>query len=143
MATQPICSTTLYLFNRNNIITVALPAHSSHELQPLYVTVFGACKSFLQRELHRASKQKKKLNAFDIASIIHNAYLSAFVGPTIASGFIRCGLWSERTGGTDPSVLRHLFIDIHKSGNIRLDDLLSYFMNDQRSLLRDVNVEHE
>ena len=134
---------TLALFKRNNIITVALPAHSSHELQPLHVTVFGAYKLFLQRKLHRASKQEKKLNAFDIASIIHNAYSSAFVCPTIASVFIRCGLWSERTGGTDPSALCHLFIDINKSGNIQLDDLLTSFMNKQRSLLRDVNVEHE
>lgn len=52
---------TLNLFKQNNIITVALPAHSSHELQPLEVTVFGSYKSFLQRALHRASIQKRSL----------------------------------------------------------------------------------
>ena len=134
---------TLKLFRDNNIITIAVPSHSTHELQPLDVTVFGACKSFLQRELHRASKNKKPLIDFDIASIIRSAYSVAFVGPTIASAFIRCGVWSEETGGTNIDAVRHLFPETNRADSIGLDELLRSFMTKQRSLLREVNVKEE
>ena len=35
-----------------------LPSHTSHELQPLDVTVFGPFKSYLQRKLRRAAQVK-------------------------------------------------------------------------------------
>ena len=57
---------TLKLLRDNNIFVIALPAHSSHRLQPLEVTVFGLYKSFLQAEIHRAARIKSLLNAFDI-----------------------------------------------------------------------------
>ena len=46
---------TLKLFRDNRVLVVALPSQSTHELQPLDVTVLGAYKSFLQEQIHIAS----------------------------------------------------------------------------------------
>lgn len=79
---------------RKNRITIALPAHTSHRLQTLDVSVFSPHKSFIQSEMHRASRalltnEKFTLNAFDVALIIYNAYSRSRVGPNIKDGFVR------------------------------------------------------
>ena len=61
------------MMKENDIIAIGLPAHTSHVLQPLDVTVFAAFKSHLQAEVHQASRMKKVLDAFDIAEIIRRA----------------------------------------------------------------------
>lgn len=67
----------LHLFLSDRILVVALPAHLSHFLQPLDVSVFSAYKSYLQREIHNAARGKDEksrvLDAFDIAECITNA----------------------------------------------------------------------
>ena len=134
---------TLDLFRKNNIITIALPSHSSHELQPLDVTVFGAFKSYLQRELHMASQTKKIFNAFDIASMLHNAYSLSFVAPNIREGFFKCGLWDPDKKGTNLSTLERLFENKPTKGSVQLSDLLKAFTARHRSLLRDASVDEE
>lgn len=124
----------------NRVVVIALPAHTSHVLQPLDVTVFNAYKSFLQEELHRAARIVTKLNAFTVAACISNAYCKAFISPYIQSGFVRCGLWNPESFSTDITALQHLFQDEEK---ISLDVLIQSFERRERSLLRDVNVEEE
>lgn len=85
---------------QKNVITIAVPAHCSYELQPLEVTVFSTYKSSLQKELHCATRAKSKLNAFDIGLLCNqSAYARAFIAPIINSGFVQCGIWDEVTGG--------------------------------------------
>lgn len=130
----------LDFMKQNRIVVIALPAHTSHELQPLDVTVFGAYKSFLQAEFHRAARSNSTLNAFTVASCIHNAYSRAFVRPTIQAGFVKCGLWSQEKNATDVSALSRLF----KAGEeVTVQGLVVAFNKSQRSLLRDADVEEE
>ena len=39
----------LKLLRDHDIAVIGLPAHTSHGLQPLYVTVFGPFKSYMQK----------------------------------------------------------------------------------------------
>ena len=134
---------TLQLFKENRIVTLALPAQNSHELQPLDVTVFVAINSYLQRDLHRVSMCKKQLNAFDVASVIQNAYALSFVASTVSLGFISCGVWDPVTGRTNVSALQHLFTNESGESNVVLHCLLNTYLRRNRSLLRDANMQHE
>ena len=78
---------TLQLFRKNRIIVVALPAHTSHVLQPLDVSVFSSYKSFLQREIHSYAQRKKCLDAFDVSCCIKYAYSASKTSSNIISGF--------------------------------------------------------
>lgn len=64
----------LQLLRDNNVVVIGLPAHTSHVLQPLDVSVFSSFKSYLQREFHSMVRAKRVLDAFDVPSIIAAAY---------------------------------------------------------------------
>lgn len=132
----------LQMMKENRIVVIALPSHTSHVLQPLDLTVFAAYKSFLEEELHRTARIASKLNAFTVGSCISNAYAKAFVSPIIRSGFVRSGLWNWVTYKTDVSALEHLFgkFGVEKPS---LDLLLRSFEKNERSLLREANVEED
>lgn len=105
---------TLQLFRENDIIVIALPAHTSHVLQPLDVSVFSSYKSYLQREIHTFAQRKKLLDAFDIAMGISRAYTKALTTSNIVDGFIRTGLWecSTLTASIEPLVQIFLMVRI-------------------------------
>lgn len=132
----------LQFMKDNRIVVIALPAHTSHVLQPLDVTVFGPYKSYLQEELHRLSRVASHLNAFSVAACIWNAYSKAFVKPNIASGFVKCGIWNAEKCGADITPLHHLFCRLDNSA-IPLEVVMSSYIGKERSLLRDVSVEEE
>lgn len=132
----------LQLMKDNRIVVIALPAHTSHVLQPLDITVFAAYKSFLEEELHRASRFLSKLNYFTVGRCISNAYAKEFVAPTISSVFTRAGLWNTETFKTDISPLEYLFCDDGTS-KPSLQFILLSFAKKERSLLRDADVEEE
>lgn len=72
----------LNLLKENRNIVIALPAHTSHVLQLLDVTVFAAYKSNLKEKLHRVARYAEKLNAFSVAACITNAYSKALQSQT-------------------------------------------------------------
>jgi len=82
----------LQFFSDNYIIVIALPAHTSHILPPLDVSIFSSYKSFLQREVHAFSQNKKVFNAFDITCCINTSYTAALNLSKIVRGFVRTGL---------------------------------------------------
>jgi len=77
----------LMMLKKNNIYVVGLPAHTSHVLQPLDVSVYSPFKSFLQCEIHARARTSRVLDAFDVAEIISVAYSEAFTVGNIRSGF--------------------------------------------------------
>ena len=87
----------LLQYLKDNGVVVALPAHTSHILYPLDVTVFGPFKSFLQREVHIRAMTKTVLEAFDVADIIRFALSDALTMSNICSGFQKCGVWDSIT----------------------------------------------
>ena len=118
---------TLNLLRENRIIVIALTSHTSHALQPLDVTVFGAYKSFLQAELHRAARTKSTLNAFDFGICIHNACARAFIAPTIREGFCLSGIWNHNIGRTDVSMLNYCFKGSSQQDAVSLESLVQRF----------------
>ena len=80
---------TLQLMKENWVIVIAMPAHTSHRLQPLDVSVFSVYKSYIQKEIHNMAKCKTILDSFDIAICIRNAYSSSHTTANIVSGFYR------------------------------------------------------
>lgn len=55
---------TLKYLKGNGIIVVALPAHTSHVIQPVDVSVFSSYKSTQQANIHRAARAKKGFGCF-------------------------------------------------------------------------------
>ena len=133
----------LNLFHQNRVIVVALPALSSHRLQPLDVSVFAAYKSYLEAETHRSSSVRSILSAFDIGSIISYAYGKCMTISNMRNGFMRCGIWDPETLSTNVDHLKHLFVSENTATNglPTADDLVTAYLKKGRSLLRKANVE--
>ena len=137
---------TLQLMKENRVIVIAMPAHTSHRLQPLDVSVFSAYKSYIQKEIHTMAKCKTILDAFDIAICIRNAYSSSHTTVNIVSGFYRSGAWDEQLLDATIDLLRWLFsiskLEENKE-NVTLEMLLKSYARKARSLLRDADVEEK
>lgn len=104
-----ISANTLILFKENNIIAVAIPAHTIHRLQVLYYTVFSPFKNSVQkglneRQLSHATNARN--DVFNLCEIIHYAYREALSYSNIVSGFNSCGLRNVLGGGLNPAVIR-------------------------------------
>lgn len=79
----------------NGIVVIGLLAHTSHVLQPLDVSVFSAYKSYLQRYLPRAMREKRTLDACHVGNVIRLDYSASFTVGNIMSGFKKSGLWYD------------------------------------------------
>ena len=51
----------LRFFQKQRIIAVSLPSHTSHRLQPLDFGLFGPFKNMLQDDFHKAAHRVKKI----------------------------------------------------------------------------------
>lgn len=67
----------LNITRENRVVVISLPYHTSYELQPLDVSVFGPYKSYLQDELNRVSSMASKPNHSTVSSHIWNVYSHA------------------------------------------------------------------
>lgn len=90
----------------NKVLVIALPPHTSHDLQSLEVTVFGSYKPYLQQGLHRTAKNKKQLNIIDIATCSHTAYARSIISSTVKNGFVLRGLWDPGIRWTNIDALK-------------------------------------
>ena len=137
---------TLNYFKENRVVVLAMPAHSSHRLQPLDVSVFSAYKSYMQREIHKYSRSKKVLDVFDVSICIRDAYSASHTTGNIVSGFRKSGIWDESILGPNIALLK-AYITNHVEGNINghpnLNSLLRAFENKDRTVLRDADVEDQ
>ncbi|RPB08977.1 CENP-B protein, partial [Morchella conica CCBAS932] len=72
------------------IITLCLPAHTSHVLQPLDVGVFSPPQKYYKQEvnLHRHSIDKATF-----PDLLARARSKAFTSSNIAAGFSASGIW--------------------------------------------------
>ena len=135
---------TLQLLIENNIIVIALPAYTSHVLQPLDVSVFSSYKSNLQKEIHEASRSKKVVDAFDIAHCINVSYSASLTAGNIMSGFTRTGIWDRKGMSATVEPLTHLF-NTGQDGDppvaVTLSKLMKSFSRQRRSLLQNDDVE--
>lgn len=79
-----------------NIVTVALPAHTSHATQPLDVGVFSSVKKkYGQYSSQRtiSSRRSMKHDMFTVAELITKAYDEGLTRANIKGGFRGTGIW--------------------------------------------------
>ena len=77
----------LSLFRENRVVCIALPAHSSHRLQPLDLSVFAPYKAALQAGIHSMSLHRRFLDVVAVAEVIAAAYGSSVTYPKIFKSF--------------------------------------------------------
>jgi hypothetical protein len=78
---------------KNNIITLCMPAHSSHLLQPLDVACFAVLKRSYGRFVERRSRQGwHHFDKLDFLATFPHAHKEAFKSETIKSGFAASGI---------------------------------------------------
>ena len=93
--TSHISPTLIKWARTQNLILFVLPAHTSHILQPLDVSLFGPfkyfyyseCSSFMQQNIGRV------ITRYDICSLACKAYLKASTPVNIQSGFRKTGIF--------------------------------------------------
>lgn len=102
----------LHMLQQANIVVQGLPAHASHELQPLDVSVFAAFKSKIRSGFDHAliGYGTKRFDVFAAAELLKNAYDCTVNRTNIISGFEKTGLWSNQKRGVDPSVVSNITI---------------------------------
>ncbi|XP_052258935.1 uncharacterized protein LOC127863447 [Dreissena polymorpha] len=78
-----------------NIILFVLPAHTSHILQPLDVSIFGPFKSYYYRECAKFMQEHigETVTKYMMAKIACKAYLKAMVPANIVAGFRKTGIF--------------------------------------------------
>lgn len=79
----------------HGIFVMALPAHSSHVIQPLDVKVFGPDAHYFHKALNQW-KEETKITFFhrdDFAAIYGQSFLEAYTEHTIKRGFEASGVW--------------------------------------------------
>ena len=138
----------LQLLRHHDIVVIGLPAHTSHVLQPLDVTVFGPFKSYMQKEIHRMALLKPKLDAFDVAQVLKVSLSSAKTASNVSNGFRKTGLCDEpaRTASIVPLEKLQYFSEQWEQAEEMLpslEDVVTSFRSTGRSLLRPQDVEDE
>jgi hypothetical protein len=78
-----------------NLILFCLPAHSSHFLQPLDVSLFGPFKTFYYSECSSFMQKNigQVITRYDMCQIACKAYLKAMTPINIQAGFRKTGIY--------------------------------------------------
>lgn len=78
---------------RNGIIVLCLPPHTTHKLQPLDVGVFNFLAKAWSKEVTEAGQAGYKIMKFTLLSYYAKARAAAFTPEIIRSSFSCCGIW--------------------------------------------------
>ena len=78
---------------RNGIVVLCLPPHTTHKLQPLDVGVFNFLAKAWSKEVTEAGQAGYKITKFNLLSYYSKARAAAFTPDIIRSSFSRCGIW--------------------------------------------------
>ncbi|XP_053374341.1 uncharacterized protein LOC128546943 [Mercenaria mercenaria] len=89
------------------LILFVLPAHSSHLLQPLDVSIFGPFKNYYYSECSTYMHQHlgQTITKYEICSIACRAYLKAMTPLNIQAGFRKTGIYPLRKEVISPEKL--------------------------------------
>ncbi|KAF2902992.1 hypothetical protein ILUMI_03191 [Ignelater luminosus] len=90
---------------KNSIIILTFPPHTSHKLQPLGRTVFGAFKTYYNKACKNwiLSHPGKPNFMYDVAQLVDKAFPLAFALSNITAGFRVTGIrpFNEEVFGDD------------------------------------------
>ena len=77
----------------NNIVTLCMPAHSSHRLQPLDVGCFGPLKAAYSRQIEKLMKLHfTHISKVEFFHAFHAAFLASITKANILGGFKGFGI---------------------------------------------------
>ena len=100
----------LNLLKENNILVVALPAHTSHRMQVLDYTVFSPFKNSLTKRINEriilVGASAMRNDVYTLCELVHEAYKEAVTYKNIVAGFKACGIWCNILKTADPSVIK-------------------------------------
>lgn len=138
----------LQLLRDHESLVIRLPAHISHVLQPLDVTLFGPFKSYLQKELYCMTLLKPKLDALDVAENLKISPSSARTVSNVSNGFRKARLWygATRTASIVPVEKLQYFSEQGEQAEAMLpslEDIGTSFRSTVKSLLRPLHVGDE
>ena len=90
-----LCPEVLIYAKDHGIILLTTPAHCTHRLMPLDLTVFKAFKAYIAKSatLFKKRPDKDRITIHDIPEISKEPWLNSFTPATITSGFNRAGIW--------------------------------------------------
>lgn len=95
-----------YLLKNNGNIAIEMPAHTSHFLQILEVSVFCPFKYKVQRLVHEAVCTWSVLDSFDVAQILSQAIATSYTWHCNSKGFCKSGVWNYEIGGSSVEHLK-------------------------------------
>ena len=78
---------------RNGIIILCLPPHTTHKLQPLDVGVFNFLAKAWSKEVTEAGQAGQRITKFNLLSYYSRARATALTPDIISSSFRKCGIW--------------------------------------------------
>ena len=78
----------------NSVIIFCLPPHTTHEAQPLNVSLFGPLKQHWQEVCHQflQSSQGKVVSKLNFSQLFSQAWMKTITAENICSGFRRAGI---------------------------------------------------
>ena len=76
------------------VVIVTLPAHCSHRLQPLDISVLGPWKTYFADAVRRwhLEHPATPLTIHDLSPLVSDTFGKAFTIPSIANGFRKSGI---------------------------------------------------
>ena len=102
------CSSTLIDWAQtHNLILFVLPAHTSHLLQPLDVSIFGPFKNFYYSECTSFMRDNigRNITKYDMCSIALRAYFRAMTSMNKMAGFKKTGIYPLSKESVPPGKL--------------------------------------
>jgi len=99
----------LVILRQNNVIVVALLAHTSHRTQVLDYNVFSPYNSYFRNAPNRlvvAGGAEKRNDVYTLCEILNDAYNEAVTPKNIINGFRCFGLWCNVRKGVLIDVTR-------------------------------------
>lgn len=86
---------TIEFAQQKDIIVFCLPPHTTHECQPLDVSLFGALKSHWREQCHKFYQKNpgKVISKLNFCSVFRQAWLTAVSPLNICSGFKKAGIF--------------------------------------------------
>lgn len=98
----------LAILKKNNIVVVALPAHTTHRLQVLDMSVFSSFMNKVRELINDRSITNRGRNndIYTLCEIITKAYEESLSSSIIRHGFAGCGLWVDQMQNYDATVIK-------------------------------------
>ena len=90
----------------HDVVMFCLPPHTTHESQPLDVSVFKPLKQHWQEACHKymQSHPGKVVTKYQFSALLNEAWMTTMTPANICSGFRKCGVFPYNPDAIDCSI---------------------------------------